>query len=210
MFLTCFLLAISVSIDSFGIGIAYGLKNTKIANSSKILLFIISIIITLFSIKLGNYINKFFPIIISKIIGIFILIFIGLWIIFEASNKCKTKKLKKKSYNIFLKPFGITINIIKNPIESDLDNSNYIDIKESIYLGFALSLDALCVGIGSSIIGINLWLFPIMVATFQLIFISLGNFFSKKLLNKFNMPENIWSIISGILLIFIGILKIFF
>ena len=41
MLLTYLVLAISVSIDSLGIGITYGLRNTKITKLAKIILFII-------------------------------------------------------------------------------------------------------------------------------------------------------------------------
>ena len=37
-------LAISSSIDSFGIGITYGIRNTKISNSAKLILFVISFV----------------------------------------------------------------------------------------------------------------------------------------------------------------------
>ena len=46
MILNCIVLALSVSIDSFGIGITYGIKNTKITNWSKLILFTISLIVT--------------------------------------------------------------------------------------------------------------------------------------------------------------------
>lgn len=55
MFFNYVALAISASIDSLGIGITYGLKNTKIVFSAKLVLFIISIIITAFSMLLGNF-----------------------------------------------------------------------------------------------------------------------------------------------------------
>ena len=42
MLLNCILLALSVSIDSLGIGISYGLKNTKVNSLSNITLFAIS------------------------------------------------------------------------------------------------------------------------------------------------------------------------
>ncbi len=104
---------------------------------------------------------------------------------------------------------GITIKIIRDPISSDLDGSKRIDWKEALYLGFALSLDSIGVGIGGSIVGINSIMFPILVAGFQLIFLSLGNFIGKKLISSISLPKNIWSVISGILLIVIGIYKLF-
>lgn len=214
MLLTCLLLALSVSIDSFGIGITYGLRNTKISIISKILLFIISIFFTTFSIFLGTILIDILPKNYVKLIGSILLFCIGLWIIHQAIKKDTniTKQPKeqiKKIYSIFIKFLGITIKIIRDPKSSDLDNSKTIDWKEAIFLGIALSIDSIGVGIGSSIIGINSFLFPILVASFQLIFLSLGKNISMKIFKLYKLPENIWSIISGILLIIIAISKYF-
>ena len=115
----------------------------------------------------------------------------------------------EKVYRFFIRFLGITIQIIKNPANSDFDNSKLIDAKESLFLGFALSLDSLCIGIGGSIIGINTNLFPFFISFFQLIFLSFGNWLGRKLNNFTHLPNNLWSIVSGFLLIFIGFLKLF-
>ncbi len=214
MLLTCLLLAFSVSIDSFGIGITYGLRNTRISIIPKILLFIISVFFTSFSIFLGNLLIDILPKNYVKLIGSILLFFIGLWIIYQAikkDNKNPTLLTNKepKIYSFFIKFLGITIKIIRDPKSSDLDNSKTIDWKEAIFLGVALSIDSIGVGIGSSIIGVNSFLFPILVASFQLIFLSLGKNISMKIIKLSKLPENIWSIISGILLIIIAISKYF-
>ena len=59
MLLNAFILSLSASIDSFGVGISYGLKKTKIFLSSYLVLFLLSIIITSISISLGNIITSF-------------------------------------------------------------------------------------------------------------------------------------------------------
>ena len=190
--LNAFTLAISSSIDSLGIGVTYGIKNTKISFVGKIILFAISVLTTFISIFFGNFIQTIFPSNITKFIGAFILMFMGIYICFEAVKK------KKDSFNIF-----------NNPISSDLDNSKIIDPKESLFLAIALSLDSFCIGICGSIIDINLTFFPFLVSIFQLIFLSLGTFFGISI-NKFcKLPPNIWSIISGFLLIIIGTTKLF-
>ena len=48
MLLNCILLALSVSIDSLGIGISYGIKHTKISKISNFTLFSISFLMTSF------------------------------------------------------------------------------------------------------------------------------------------------------------------
>ena len=190
--LNSILLAISSSIDSLGIGITYGIKNTKISLVGKIILFIISITITYISIFLGNFIQNIFPSFLTKLIGSGILILMGIYICFEA--------LKNRSNSS---------NVFNNPISSDFDNSKIIDSKEAIFLAIALSLDSLCIGICGSIIDINLFLFPFLVSIFQLFFLSIGTFIGIHINTFYKLPQNIWSIISGILLILIGFLRFF-
>lgn len=189
--LNSLILAISSSIDSLGIGITYGIKNTKISLIGKIILFIISLLTTYLSILLGNIIQSIFPNFLTKLIGSSILIFMGIYICTEALKE------KKHSSNVF-----------NNPISSDLDNSKIIDLKESIFLAIALSLDSLCIGIGGSITDINLTFFPLLVSILEISFLIIGSFLGIHI-NKFSkLPQNIWSILSGILLIIIGIFKL--
>ena len=91
-----------------------------------------------------------------------------------------------------------------------MDSSNKIDMKEAIFLGIALSLDSLSIGFGASAIGINTCLFPLLISIFQIIFLSVGRFIGSNISNISKLPKNIWNIISGILLIGIGICKLFF
>ena len=115
--LNSFILALSSSIDSLGIGITYGIKSTRVSNIGKVFLFIISLLITYCSILFGNFLQSVFPNNITKLIGSFILIFMGIYVLLEATKKFKN------SYNIF-----------NNPISSDIDNSKVIDSKEAIFL----------------------------------------------------------------------------
>lgn len=210
MFINYVILALSVSIDSLGIGITYGLKNTVITNIAKIILFVMSILITTFSICFGNFLNTILPSYFTNYIGSFLLMFMGLWVIYQALNKDKkpSKAISKPSnYEFIIKSLGITIQILRNPIYSDLDNSKKIDMKEALYLGIALSIDSICVGICSSALGFSSIIFPFLVAIFQLFFLSIGGFLGKKITNISKVPENIWNVLSGILLICIGISK---
>lgn len=121
-----------------------------------------------------------------------ILVFIGIYIY--------RKSLKENSKDS---------NIFNNPISSDLDKSKTIDPKEAIFLAIALSLDSLCIGIGASISNIDLSLFPILVSTFQILFLSIGTYLGAHINKLCKLPQNIWGLISGALLFFIGILKFF-
>ncbi len=218
MLLNCLFLAISSSIDSLGIGITYGIKNTKITMGAKSILFFISFIISIISIYFGNLLKYIFPDFLIHYLGSFLLILMGLFMCFQSVKVSKQeykiendKNLKisdtEKIYSLFIKCLGITIKIIKNPTSSDFDKSNIIDSKEALFLGLALSLDSFCIGIGFSMINTFSIIFPLLTSCFQLFFLSLGNYCGKKLYSFSKLPDNIWSTISGILLIMIGFCK---
>lgn len=219
MLINSFVLALSSSIDSLGIGITYGIKNTKISYMGKIVLFVISFSISFLSIWFGNIVRNIFSDFTTKLIGNMILIGMGVFVCFQAIRKDKIKSApelllsepiyenNEKIYSFFIDFLGITIKIIKNPTSSDLDSSNSIDGKEALFLGSALSLDCFCIGVGGSIIGVSSFLFPLFISIFQLVFLSIGNTLGKKLHSLSNLPDNIWSVISGILLVLIGVIR---
>lgn len=221
MILNSFFLAISSSVDSLGIGITYGLKKTKISYVANIILFSISIIITTFSMWFGNCISNFLSSNITNVIGSLIIIFMGFFMTFQALKKnnvdnCNGENLSfnenindEKIFCFFIKFLGITIQIIRNPTNSDFDQSKKIDCKEAFFLAIALSLDSFCIGIGSTIAGISSSLFPLLISTFQLLFLKFGYIIGRKLNNTKIFPDNTWSVLSGILLIIIGFVKFF-
>lgn len=206
MILTCMLLALSTSIDSIGIGLTYGIRDITISRQAKIILFIISLIISSISILIGNTLNNILSKEITNIIGSLILFFIGIIILVQTLKR--EKRQEKKVYKLFIKFLGITIKIIKDPISSDFDNSKKIDSKEAIYLGTALSLDSFSVGIGAGMLGSISIIFPLIVSLFQIVFLSLGRNIGEKLNKKIHIPSKIWSILSAVLLILIGIVRL--
>ena len=217
MFLHCILLAFCSTLDSFGIGITYGLKNTHILFSAKIILFLCCFLMSLLSLFLGNCFSSIFPDYITNALSSLILVFIVIFFIFSSFKKERPKKNKKtldkgtpKVYQFFIQFLGITIQIIRNPTNSDFDHSKHIDGKEAIFLGFALSLDTIGIGISSSMLNIPVLFFPLCVSVFQFFFLSFGNFLGRKIQTISNIPENIWSILAGFLLIFIGFAKLIY
>lgn len=214
MILNAFILAMSASLDSLGVGITYGIKKTKISFFSILILFILSLLITSISTILGNILSSYVSTTFTTILGSLMLCSIGFFIIYNAINSNRktlssNKVVTNMEYNIFIKCLGITINIIKNPITSDFDKSNKIDIKESIFLGFALSLDSISIGFAGSTIGINFMIFSLFISLFQILFLSIGMFLGKKISQISKLPSNIWNLISGTILIFIGISKFY-
>ncbi len=208
-----FVYAIIFNIDSFGIGITYGLKNTKIPIFSACILFFISYISMVIAIQFAHSILLFLPSFIGNYLGSILLISIGTWFILQAIRAKKenifTLKTsatigKSKVYSFFIKPLGITIEIIRNPIYSDLNCSKKIEAKEACFLGLAMSIDSVFSGMVASTMSINSVLFPFLIAFFQLVFLFLGVYVGTKIKSISNIPENTWAILSGIMLILVG------
>lgn len=101
MLINSFILAISSSIDSLGIGITYGIRNTKISLLGKIFLFLISFSISIFSIWFGNTIKAIFPEWFTHFIGGFLFIVMGGFICFQSLKK-EDKSISYSHTNSFL------------------------------------------------------------------------------------------------------------
>jgi len=195
-----FLLSVALSIDALGIGISYGLREIRIPFITKMIISLQSVLITSTAIFSGNFITKLLPEFISEKIGVFVLVFLGIWFIFEGLTE--EKEETEKNY------LGHTIDIAKAPVKCDTDNSRTIEWFEALYLGLALSLDSFGAGIGAGAAGITNYLIPFMTALFQMFFLCSGKFLGAKIKKLFNVKENGFIIISGILLIIIGIYQI--
>ena len=153
----------------------YGIKNTYITPLAKFIIFSIFFIVTSVAVSIGTLIIEMFSLETANIVGVILLVLMGLWIIYqsfrptkEGTKPQKTKTLIPKIYRFFIKPFGLTIQIIKSPSNSDLDHSNHIDAKEALYLGSAISIDSFCAGVGCSAIGITSLLFPLFISIFHI------------------------------------------
>jgi len=207
------LLAVALSIDALGIGVSYCLRGIQLPLGAKIIIAMLSVLFTFIAILLGKSIVYIFSPYIAKFIGIVILLFMGVWIILQGIKKDEKKEteiLKDDTIiNIIIKSLGITIKVIRNPLSCDFDKSSKIDPFEAIYMGIALSIDSIGVGIGSAIAGVNSLIIPFAVGFFQLLFLYLGDFVGKKLLMFEKIDSRIWVVISGLLLIIIAIIRFF-
>jgi len=191
------LFSISANIDNFTVAIAYGLKKIRIGILSNLLIALVSGIGTFLSMSIGLFINKFLPSNISNIVGSLILIIIGLWFILDYYRKRKTDTFAlKNNYEIL-----INTKIAGN------DNLKYIDIKESIILAFGLTINNLGLGIGASITGLNIYFTTLLTIIFSLLSILLGFTIGNTYLAK--AFGNYAPLVSGILIVFLGIYEIF-
>lgn len=206
-------LVIALSMDSLGIGVSYGIRKIRLSPISILIVSLISILFASMSVWLGNFISIIFSERVTSFLSIIILIIMGIFIIKKGFEKEDDSSIENdhlersnKIYTFFIKSLGITINVIKTPSYCDLDKSLKIEPKEALYLGIALSIDSIGAGIAISSLSIYAYLFPVLIMLFQLIFLTGGILFGRKL-NLKSLDETKISILSGSILILIGFLR---
>ncbi|MCR4435307.1 MAG: sporulation membrane protein YtaF [Clostridiales bacterium] len=216
MVLSVILLAASLSVDALVVGMAYGLKKVKIPLVSKLAICFFSIAYSGIAIVTGSSLSSLLPVRVSKLIGIAILAAVGFMIIINAfrgkENKSereyKFENREKTLVQIAIRSMGITIQVIKNPVEGDIDRSGTIDFRESLLLGLALSVDAIGAGIGSALAGFSSPVIPLSVGLFQLILLYIGTFVGEKFSGRKKLNKRFLSVMPGVLLILLAILRI--
>ena len=186
MILKYILLALSASIDALSLGITYGIKKTKMSKTGNIIIFIIVLVCSTIAILIGHFLSLLFSPTFSVLLGSSLLIMLGLSNIYKGFKNSNTL------------------------MNFDIDNSNYIDNKEAVALALAVAVDASCVSMGAGIIGYISFILPVFMAFFHTFFVNCGNFVAKSVVERLNVPSNVLSIFSGILLLLIGVFRIVF
>jgi len=162
------LLSVSLSLDAFAIAVAYALKSTRIPLVSKLVVCAITICYFGAAVWLGGTISRFLSPSIAKWIGIALMSCICLWTLLQVvRGKSKEEE-------------GITVQVIRNPMLCDIDHSRSISPFEAIFLGTALSVDSISVGIGYSLLGPVSLLAPLTVGLFQFAFLCLGGWIGER------------------------------
>lgn len=90
-------LAIAVSIDSFGVGIAYGLRKITIPIHSMIIISLCSGAVIWLSMQAGGWLSQYLSITIAGRIGASILIAIGVWALYQFARGVHEQRAEKNS-----------------------------------------------------------------------------------------------------------------
>ncbi len=192
---------LSVNSDSIGVGISYGLRKIHISFIAGATCAGVSALCFAIAFFAGSFLSAYISPNLSKALASIVLFLLGIWIILNSFTD--TKYTRKFS----IRPLGITILILRDPVACDFDNSSKIDIREAIYLAIALSLDSVAVGFGAGLSGLSAWYLPILIGITQFLFLKLGKIIGEKL-RTLKIPHKIWTTLSGLILILLAIVHI--
>ena len=138
MFVVC-LLAVSVSLDTLGIGMAYAMSGICIPKRIRLFIALLNGVLTAVALLAGSTCLAGLPEPCFRLVGGGILILLG------------TKTCVRVLQN-------------KGEVQYDKDNSRSIDIKEGSALGSALALDSVSAALSLVGQGTVIWLFPVCTA----------------------------------------------
>lgn len=206
--LALLLLAFAVSLDSFTVGLTYGMRKVTIPNRSFIIILICTFLILMLAMGIGTIIELFISYEAAERLGGMILIGIGIWVIYQTFTSQKYDTDTAKQYKIIkfeIKNILIIIKILKKPMEADFDKSGHISSIEALFLGLALSLDAFGAGIGAALIDLPPILFPIVVTVSSMCFVLVGINVGKIIKTTSWMKS--LTFLPGLALIVIGLFK---
>ncbi|HHY72821.1 MAG TPA: sporulation membrane protein YtaF [Bacillus bacterium] len=205
--LTLFILGLAVSLDSFSVGLTYGIRKVSIPLKSIFIISICTFVVLLLAMGIGTWIEVFVSANAAATLGGCILIAIGIWLLvqFFTAGKKGAKQDKEILVDFEIKSLGIIIKVLKKPMVADLDQSGNIRGIEAFILGFALSLDSFGAGIGAALIDLPPILSALFIASASALLliagIKMGELFRNvKWIQKITF-------LPGVLLILIGFLK---
>ena len=175
-----FFIAMLNSIDNVGIGIAFSISGKKVPIFKNLLISIMAFIVSFISSLLGGIISHFLNENTCTLISVFLLVFMGSRMIYEAYKKN----------------------------DSDLEKYNIISNKEAIIVGTALAIDDVGSSVSSGLIGYGPFMVSLPYFIISFIIFFFANYGSR-FIRKLNIGKKA-AVISGFLMISIGILQLFY
>ncbi|HEX2952602.1 MAG TPA: manganese efflux pump [Bacillota bacterium] len=146
---------VAANLDDFGICIAYGVSGTRINHGVSLLVASISAGATALSIVAGGLFGKVFGEGPSHMIGVGIMLIIGGWLFLKSFSEglvLPGQREIREVYKLYIKPLGLVVSILKEPLEADIDHSKTIDLREGLFLGAALAINCLASGVALGMI----------------------------------------------------------
>ena len=194
-----FLFAFSANIDSFIIGISYGIKKTFISLKKNILISLITLAGTTLALLSGSGILRFCPVSYANFIGRLLLLSFGIYYLLKSlilhfrGSKPLPSDSEIESQELTFDDIG----------PSSCSPRNQLSRAEALLLGFSLSANNLGIGMSASIAGLAVLPAAPISFLFCILFLYLGNIAGKSQI--FQKAGQYADFICGLLLMILGV-----
>lgn len=200
--LSLVLIAVSVSVDGFWGGFAFGLRKIKIPFFSLLIISSWSVICSMIAMLIGYYLKNVIPIEMAKYIGAVLLLLLALYTLKEGyEHRKEVRSFSKPKINI-----RYLTSIIRNPLLADFDNQNDIKPMEGTLLGLAVAMDASIAAFTVALLGFNPFTTPFLFGAAHFVLIGLGN-----LVARTNVIESFgekFALLPGFILLILAMLRL--
>lgn len=193
-------IGLASNLDNAGVGIAYGVRKIRIPWYSNLAIAIISLLATLVSGLFGSWLSSWIHPWIAQLLGTVVIVGVGIWVLLQPFLEKKTVPAQEDDVNPLTR-------LLRNPEEADKDSSKSISLGESVVLGIALAMNALAGGFNAGITQLNVWYTSLSVGLFSYLLLAVCAGFGEKVAAE--KLGNRATIVSGLLLILIGIHQLF-
>lgn len=143
------LLAISLSLDTLGIGMAYAMSGIRIPWSTKLVIAALNALLTAAAVFAGGKLGERLPVAWCSALGGGVLLFLGIRMLRSALGEDRASHY-------------------------DRDDSHVLEPWEGIALGLTLALDSASAGIGITGKSWVVWTFPVLTALTGITFLTAG------------------------------------
>ena len=188
-FILSALCAISANLDTLAVCAAFGMSNVKIRFPATIAISLISTFGTFISMQIGVFmVNQLNSAVLSWT-GAIILMGMGVWFIITGIRE--------------VIGHGSTPAMLSHPETADSDHSGSIELKESVVLAFALTVNNLGVGAAAGVAGLSVGVTTVFTFLFTFLSMMLGSVFGRSFLAYW--LGKYASLLSGCVIFLIGL-----
>ena len=211
--LAILVLAVGISLDGLAAGIAYGLRCVRVPLTSVGIASFISGAAVLVSMQAGNVIGHYLSSAMLPRFGAVLLVGLGIWGVVQGRRKSEilppaealASRAEDMILNLHLQPFGLVVQILREPLTADLDCSGVISGWEALLLGVALALDAMGVGIAAALVGFPLVATCVSVMVVSFLALSGGLLIGRGWAGQTATGSMIWRYLPSSVLILMGL-----
>ncbi|KAF0195092.1 MAG: ytaF [Bacillota bacterium] len=201
---TIFALALTVSLDGFAAGVAYGTRKIKLPVLAICLISITSAVTMYISMSIGSVLRDIIPEQVASILGAVLLISLGAYFVQQqCKSPSKVSEAERDILHFRIASMGLVIRVWHDPLLADSDKSGSINSGEAIVLGIALALDAFGSGLGAAMTGLPPLTTAMSIGLSKFILVNLGLSAGGALASVISPKST--SLLPGLLLIVLGV-----
>lgn len=193
-FFSIMLFAVSSNLDNLIIGVSYGIKKIRIPFLSNFLIAVMAFAGTFLSMLCGERITQWLPVGLANAIGSVMIIVIGL----GGLIKYLYSRRRSAQDNVQWP--------INEPEKYDKNSDKTLELKETVSLGIALTVNNIGLGVGASMSGLSVLGTAMMSSVFCMGLMLIGNYIGKGCTSK--RFEKYSEVISAVIIILLGIFEL--